>query len=116
MKTDTRHNLNVDSTRIWNITNNWPENKPIGFKYSYFIDYLGDTRILESLIGVTGSSFNFQSVSVAEKNGYLRRYSKIKLKNKSHGPLEDVFYSPFDKGYVVSAHCRNSNIVRYTKK
>ena len=116
MKTDTRHKLNVDSTRIWNMTNNWPENKPIGFRYSYLVDYLGDTRILESLIGVTGSSFNFQSISVAEKNGYLRRYSKIKLKNRSHGPLEDVFYSSFDKGYVVLAHYRNSNIVRYTKK
>ena len=54
MKTDTRHKLNVDSTRIWNVTNNWPENKPIGFRYSYLTDYLGDARILESLIGVTG--------------------------------------------------------------
>ena len=85
MKTDTRHKLNVDSTRIWNMTNNWPENKPIGFRYSYLIDYLGDTRILESLIGVTGLSFNFQSISVAEKTGYLKTYSKIKLKNRSHG-------------------------------
>ena len=67
MKTDTRHKLNVDSTRIWNMTNNWPENKPIGFRYSYLIDYLGDTRILESLIGVTGLSCNFQSTSVVEK-------------------------------------------------
>ena len=70
MKTDTRHKLNVDSTKIWNITNNWPENKPIGFRYSYLIDYLGDTRILESLIGVTGLSFNFQSISVAEKTDF----------------------------------------------
>ena len=116
MKTDTRHKLNVDSTRIWNMTNNWPENKPIGFRYSYLIDYLGDTRILESLIGVTGLSFNFESISVAGKNGYLKRYSNIKLKNRSHGPLEDVFYLPFDKGYVVLAHYTNSNIVRYTKK
>ena len=98
MKTDTRHKLNVGSTRIWNMTNNWPENKPVGFRYSYLIDYLGDTRILESLIGVIGLVFNFQSISVAEKNGYLRRYWNIKLKNRIHGPLEDVFYSPFDKG------------------
>ena len=68
MKTDTRHKLNVDSTRIWNMINNWPENKPIAFRYSYLIDYLGATRILESLIGVTGLSFNFESSSVAEKN------------------------------------------------
>ena len=54
MKTDTKHKLNVDSIRIWNMTNNWPENKPTGFRYSYLIDYLGNTRILESLIGVTG--------------------------------------------------------------
>ena len=116
MKIDTRHKLNIDSTRIWNMTNNWPENKPIGFRYSYLIHYLADTRILESLIGVTGLSFNFQSISVAEKNRYLRKYSNIKLKNRSHRPLEDVFYSSFDKGYVVLAHYTNSNIVRYTKK
>ena len=67
MKTDTRHKLNIDSTRIWNMTNSWPENKPIGFRDSYLIDYLGDTRILESLTGVTGLSFNFQSISVGEK-------------------------------------------------
>ena len=30
MKTDTRHKLNVGSTRIWNMANNWPENKPVG--------------------------------------------------------------------------------------
>ena len=49
------------------MTKNWPENKPIGFRYCYLIDCLGDTRILELLIGVTGLSFNFQSISVAEK-------------------------------------------------
>ena len=94
MKTGTRHKVNVDSTRIWNMTNNWPEIKPIGFRY-YLIDYLGDTRILESLIGVTGLSFNFQSISVAEKNGHLKRYSNIRHKNRSHGPLEDVFLLAF---------------------
>ena len=49
------------------MTNSWPENKPISFRDSYLIDYLGDTRILESLTGVTGLSFNFQSISVGEK-------------------------------------------------
>ena len=56
MKTDTRHKLNVDSIIIWIMTNNRPGNKPTGFRYSYLIDYLGNTRILESLIGVTGLS------------------------------------------------------------
>ena len=46
MKTDTRHKLNIHSTRIWKMTNNWPEKKPIGFRYSYLIDYLGDKRML----------------------------------------------------------------------
>ena len=76
------------------------------------INYVGDTRILGSLIGVTGLIFNFKSISVAEKNRYLKRYSNIKLKNRSHEPLEDVFYSPF----VTLAHYTSSNIVRYTKK
>ena len=76
LKTDTRHKLNVDLTRIWNMTNNWPENKPIGFRYSYLINYLGDTRILESLTEVTGLSFNFQSISVAEKKRIFKKIFK----------------------------------------
>ena len=112
MKTDTRHKLSVDSARIWNMTNNWPESKPTGFRYSSLINYVGDTRILGSLIGVTGLIFNFKSISVAEKNGYLKRYSNIKLKNRSHEPLEGAFNSPF----VILAHYTSSNIVRYTHK
>ena len=76
MKTDTRHKINVDSIRIWNMKNNWPENKPTGFRYSYLIDYLGNTRILESLIGVTGQSFNFESISVAEKKRIFKKILK----------------------------------------
>ena len=38
------------------MTYNRPGNKPTGFRYSYLIDDLGNTRILESLIGVTGLS------------------------------------------------------------
>ena len=41
--------------------------KPARFRCSYLIDYLGDTRILKSVIGVTGFSFNFESISVAAK-------------------------------------------------
>ena len=58
------------------MTNNWPENKPIGFRYSYLINYLGDTRILESLTEVTGLSFNFQSISVAEKKRIFKKIFK----------------------------------------
>ena len=110
MKTDTRHKLSVDSARIWNMTNNWPESKPTGFRYSCLINYVGDTRISGSLIGVTWLIFNFKSISVAEKNGYLKRYSNVKLKNRSHEPLEGAFNSPF----VILAHYTSSNIVRYT--
>ena len=116
MKEDTRRKLNVDSTRIWNMANSWPEDIPSGFRYSYLTEYFNDNRIMESLLGITRLSFNFQSMSIVEKNSYLKRFTSIKLKNRGHGPLEDVFYSPFDKGYVVLAHYQNSNIVRYTRK
>ena len=72
MKTDTRHKLNVDSIIIWIMTNNRPGNKPTGFRYSYLIDYLGNTRILESLIGVTGFSFIF----VAEEKRIFKNIFK----------------------------------------
>ena len=49
------------------MSNVGPANKPVNFRYSYLIGYLEDTRIMESLIGITGLSYNFKSMSIPEK-------------------------------------------------
>ena len=49
MKSDTRKKLCLDSIRVWNMSNAWPPNKAINFRYSYLTGYLEDTRIIESM-------------------------------------------------------------------
>ena len=67
MKSDTRRKLCLDSIRVWNMSNAWLANKAINFRYSYLTGYLEDTRIIESMIGITGLSFDFKSMSISEK-------------------------------------------------
>ena len=49
------------------MSNAWLPNKAINFRYSYLTGYLEDTRIIESMIGITGLSFDFKSMSISEK-------------------------------------------------
>ena len=49
------------------MSNAWLANKAINFRYSYLTGYLEDTRIIESMIGITGLSFDFKSMSIPEK-------------------------------------------------
>ena len=74
MKSDTRKKLCLHSSRIWNMTYAWPLNNAIRFRYSYLMAYLENIRVMESLLGITGLSYNFSSMSISEKNGYIRRY------------------------------------------
>ena len=98
------------------MSNTWPENRAVNFGYSYLIGYLEDTRIMESMIGMTGLSFDFKSMSVPAKNGYLRRYSNHKHRTKPDEPLQDIFYSSYNKNYIVLAHVIDSTVIRYTNK
>ena len=71
---------------------------------------------MESTIGITGLSFEFKSMSIPAKNGYLRRYSSHKRRTKPDGPLQDLFYSSYNKTYTVLAHLMDSTVIRYTAK
>ena len=53
----------------------WPTDNAIPFRYSYLMGYLEDTKVMESLLGITGLRYDFSSMSMSEKNGYLKRYS-----------------------------------------
>ena len=44
MKSDTRKKLCLDSIRVWNMTNTWPTDNVIRFRYSYLMGYLEDTK------------------------------------------------------------------------
>ena len=51
-------------------------------------------------------------MSIPEKNGYLRRYSYNKHRNKPDAPLQGIFYSSYNKTYTVLAHLLDSVAVR----
>ena len=44
MKSDTRKKLCLDSIRVWNMTNTWPTDNVVRFRYSYLMGYLEDTK------------------------------------------------------------------------
>lgn len=116
MKSDTRKKLCLHSSRIWNMTYAWPLNNGIRFRYSYLMAYLENIRVMESLLGITGWSYNFSSMSISEKNGYIRRYSTHTHRSRPDGPLYDLFYSAYSKNYTVLAHLVQAVAIRYTNK
>ena len=68
------------------------------------------------MIGITGLRFDFKSMSIPAKNGYLRRHSSYKHRTKPNGSLQDLFYSSYNKTYTVLAHLMDSAVFRYTNK
>ena len=98
------------------MTKAWRANRAVNFKLSYLIEYLVDTRIMESMIGITGLSFDFKSMSITAKNGCLRRCSSYKHRTKPDGPLKDLFYSSYNETYKTLAHLMDSAVLRYTNK
>ena len=46
------------------------------------IGYLYDTKIMESMLGITGLSINLRDMSTAQKNGYLGNRLDITIKEK----------------------------------
>ena len=115
MESDTRKKLCLDSSRIWNMPNAWPPNNGVRVRYSYLTPYLENTRVMESMLGITGLSYDFSSMSLSEKNGYLRRYSRYAHRSTLDGPLSELFYSSFHKTYSVLVHLIDAIILRYTK-
>ena len=98
------------------MSNAWPENRAVNFRYSYLIGYLEDTRIVESMIGITGLGFDFKSMPIPAKNGYLRRYSNYKHRTKPDEPLQDIFHFSYNKNYISLAHLIDSTAIRCTNK
>ena len=46
------------------------------------IGYLYDTKIMESMLGITGLSMNLRDMSTAQKNGYLGNRLDITIEEK----------------------------------
>ena len=87
MRSDTRRKLCLDSIRVWNMSNVRPANDAVRFRYSYLMGYLEDTRVMESMLGITGLSYDFSLMSISEKNGYLRRCARYIHRSRPDDPL-----------------------------
>ena len=75
------------------------------------IGYLYDKEIMESMLGITGLSMNLRDMSTAQKNGYLRRYTRHKHHGKADEPKQDIFYSAFNRYYTPSYHASGKIMV-----
>ena len=92
-------------------------NKGVRFRYSYLTPQLDNTRVMESMLGITGLSYNFSFMSLFEKkNAYLRWYSRFAHRSTPDGSISDLFYSTFNKTYSVLVNLIDAIIVRYINR
>ena len=101
-----RRKLAVDESRIWNMD---MDNKK---RISDMIGYLFNKLHVVNKLNITGSSKNLKSMSLAEKNRYLRLYSKYFHRTSTE---IDVFYSCFNRTETVLYHALDSILVICTK-
>ena len=65
----TRNMLCLDESRVWNMKMSWTKDKSaFGGRISYLTGYLENEILMKSLMGVTGSSFDFTTVTSPYKN------------------------------------------------
>ena len=92
MRSDTRKKLCLDSSRVWNMSNAWPANKAIKFRYSYLIGYLEGRRVMESMLGITESSFYFKSMSIPTKMDIEEDIRDISIEVHMTHPYRNFFF------------------------
>ena len=73
-----RKKLCYDESRIWNMSWIWLHNKlPLDYsRICFLIGCLENEKIMKSMLGITDLSYDFTSMSITEKTGYLRRYAR----------------------------------------
>ena len=101
---------NLEQSRVWNMSSD------LKMRKSFIIGYLYDTKIMESMLGITGLSMNLRDMSTAQKNGYLRSYTRHKHQGKADEPKQDIFYSVFNKYYTPLYHASHKIMVVFSKR
>ena len=105
-----RKMLCLDESRVWNMKMSWTKDKSaFGGRISYLTGYLENEILMKSLMGVTGSSFDFTTVTSPYKNAYLNAYV---LDKSRLGEFEVFFSSSNDVFKKVVLHYFSSSVVR----
>ena len=61
MSSQTRMKIFFDESRVWNMSSD------LKMRKSFMVGYLYDTRIMESMLAITGLSMNLWDMTEAEK-------------------------------------------------
>ena len=111
-----RKKICLDESRIWNMESSWKLNESGNKRISYLIGYLENETLLKSMIGITGSSYDFTSMSAEVKCGYLRRLTRHIHYGKPNIKNSDYFYSGLAPSYAVLLHVLDPTIIRFTDR
>ena len=66
MSSQTRMKIFFDESRVWNMSSD------LKMRKSFMVGYLYDTRIMESMLAITGLSMNLWDMTAAEKKWLLK--------------------------------------------
>ena len=66
MSSQTRMKIFFDESRVWNMSSD------LKMRKSFMVGYLYDTRIMESMLAITGLSMNLWDMTEAEKKWLLK--------------------------------------------
>ena len=106
----TRMKIFLDEFSVWNMSSD------LKMRKSFMVAYLYDTRIMESMLAITRLTMNLRDMTTAEKNGYLRRYTRHKHQRKPDEPRQDIFYSDFNRYYTPLYHASDKMMVVFPKR
>ena len=83
----------------------------------YSIGYLENENMMASLIGITGFSYDFTSMTPNIKTHYLHRYTRNNHQNRPNHGITYDFYSSFsNRRFSVLLHILNSTVIRFTDR
>ena len=106
MGREIRLKLHIDESRIWNI----------GMRniksHSYMIGFMWSDSIVKRALNITGTEKDLSTMTIFQKNVYLRNYSKeVHRTNR-----DDVFYCNYNKPDTILFHASTQKFLFYRGK
>ena len=116
----TRKKICIDESRVWNMKNTWQKiTARDNSRLTFLEGYLFNEQHLKVLIGITTSSYDFTSLNLQEKTGYLQRLT-LNLHKGVKGTNSynlSVFLSPIaNLPATILIYILSQSIVRYTNR
>ena len=94
----------------------WKLNEPGLKRISYLIGYLENESLTKSMIGISGSSYEFTTMSAELKTSYLKRLTRHLHFSRPDTKNNNYFHSGLGPSYAVLMHVLSQNIIRYMNR